>query len=109
MLSMGEIVAAVIFIPLLAAAALWIVFRGFRKQEGYPDPKTRGAVVESERELEAIAPMIGTYHGDEIHEWVKYQGVRYDYAFVAPPRYKLRVKKNELWLAPGVVYVRNRA
>jgi hypothetical protein len=67
------------------------------------------AVLESERELEAIAPMIVTYHGDEIHEWVKYQGARYDYAFVAPPRYKLRVKKNELWLAPGIVYVRNRA
>ena len=106
---MLEIVVALIFVPLIVAGALWAVFRGFRKQEGYPDPKTRGAVLESELELEAIAPTIGTYHGDEIHEWVKYQGVRYDYAFVAPPRYKLRVKKDELWLAPGVVYVRHRA
>jgi hypothetical protein len=40
---------------------------------------------------------------------VAYQGARYDYAFVAPRRYKLRVKRNELWLAPGVVYARNRA
>ena len=106
---MGEVVIILIFVPLLFGLALWGIHRAFRDEEGYPDPMRYGAVLESERELEAIAPMIGTYHGDEIHEWVKYQGVRYDYAFVAPPRYKLRVKKNELWLAPGVVYVRNRA
>src|SRR5687767_11101065 len=106
---MGEVVLTLVFIPLLFVLALWAIQRAFRNEEGYPDPKRNGAVVESERELEAIAPMIGTYHGDEIHEWVKYQGVRYDYAFVASPRYKLRVKKNELWLSPGVVYVRNGA
>ena len=106
---MGEVVIILISVPLLFGLALWGIHRAFRDEEGYPDPKRHGAVLESERELEAIAPRIGTYHGDEIHEWVKYQGVRYDYAFVAPPRYKLRLKKNELWLAPGVVYVRNRA
>ena len=106
---MGEVVIILIFVPLLFGLALWGIHGAFRDEEGYPDAKRHGAVLESERELEDIAPMIGTYHGDEIHEWVKYQGVRYDYAFVAPPRYKLRVKKNELWLAPGVVYVRNRA
>ena len=106
---MGEVFVILIFVPLLFGVALWGVHWAFRGQEGYPDPETRGAVVESERELEAIAPMIGTYHGDEIHEWVKYDGERYDYAFVASPRYKFRVKKDELWLAPGVVYVRHRA
>jgi hypothetical protein len=105
---MAEVVLAIVFVPLIVGAVLWAIFQVVRRQEGYPDPKRVGAVIESELELEAIAPTIGTYHGDEIHAWVKYQGVRYDYAFVAPPRYKVKVKKDELWLAPGVVYVRHR-
>ena len=105
---MGEVIAVLIFVPLLFGVAVWAIYRSFRRHEGFPDPKRQGAVVESERELEEFAPMIGTYHGDEIHEWVKYRGERYDYAYVAPPRYKLWVKKNELWLAPGVVYAKAR-
>ena len=100
---MGEILAALLIPLALLGLLVWAIHRWFRRYE------PQGVVVESEIELEAVAPVIGTYHGDEIHEWVKYQGIRYDYAFVAPPRYKLRVKKDELWLAPGVVYVRHRA
>jgi hypothetical protein len=99
---MGETLAA-LFIPLaLFALAVWALHRWFRRYEGYlPD---LGVVVESETQLDAIAPMIGTYHGDEIHEWVRYRGARYDFAYVAPPRYKLRVKRDELFLPPGLVY-----
>ena len=95
---MGETLAALFFPLALFALVLWGVHRWFRRFE------PQGVVVESEIELEAIAPVIGTYHGDEIHEWVRYRGERYDFAYVAPPRYRLRVKANELFLAPGVVY-----
>jgi hypothetical protein len=99
---MGETLAA-LFIPLiLFAAAVWAVHRWFRRLEGYL-PK-RGAVIESEAELDAMAPMIGTFHGDEIHAWVRYHGERYEFAYVAPPRYRLHVKRGELFMPPGLVY-----
>jgi len=99
---MGETLAA-LFIPLLLfALGVWAIHRWFRRFEG--NLPNRGAVVESETELDAIAPTIGTYHGDEIHAWVRYRGERYDFAYVAPPRYRLRVKADELFLAPGLVY-----
>lgn len=99
---MGEILAA-LFIPLaLFGLVVWAVHRWFRRYEGYlPD---LGVVIESETQLDGVAPMIGTYHGDEIHEWVRYRGNRYDFAFVASPRYKLRLKRDELFLPPGLVY-----
>jgi hypothetical protein len=101
---MGETLAA-LFIPLaLFAFALWGVHRWFRRYEGNLPKSSLGVVLESLRELDAIAPVIGTYHGDEIHEWVRYRGERYDFAYVAPPRYRLRVKPNELFVAPGLVY-----
>ena len=101
---MGETLAALLIPLALFALTVWGVHRWFRRQEGYLP--NLGVVIESERELDAIAPMIGTYHGDEIHEWVRYHGERYDFAFVASPRYKLRLKRNELYLPPGVVYRR---
>jgi hypothetical protein len=99
---MGEILAA-LFVPLaLFALAVWAIHRWFRRYEGYLP--NRGAVIESQAELDAIAPRIGTYHGDEIHEWVRYRGERYEFAYVAPPRYRLRVKPDELFVPPGLVY-----
>jgi len=104
---MGEALAA-LFIPLIVfALAVWGLHRWFHRFEGFLPASKLGVVVESEAELDAIAPMIGTYHGDEIHEWVRYHGERYDFAYIAPPRYRLRVKRNELFLAPGVVYVKS--
>jgi hypothetical protein len=95
---MGETLAA-LFIPLaLFGLALWGVHRWFRRFEPL------GVVVESETELDAAAPVIGTYHGDEIHEWVRYRGERYEFSHVAPSRYRLLVKRDELFLPPGLVY-----
>jgi hypothetical protein len=103
---MGETLAA-LFIPLVIfALAVWGVHRWFRRFEGFLPKSSLGVVIESEKDLDAIAPMIGTYHGDEIHEWVRYHGERYDFAYVAPPRYQLRLKRNELFLPPGIVYRR---
>ena len=101
---MGETLAALFFPLALFALAVWGVHRAFRREEGYLPGL--GVVVESETELDAVAPMIGTYHGDEIHEWVRYHGERYDFAYIAPPRYRLRVKLDELFLPPGLVYRR---
>jgi hypothetical protein len=101
---MGETLAALFFPLALFALAVWAILRWFRRYEGNLPSSRLGVVVESELELDAIAPMIGTYHGDEIHEWVRYRGERYDFAYVAPPRYRLRVKPGELFFAPGVVY-----
>jgi len=103
---MGETLAA-LFVPAACLAlAVWAVHRWFRRFEGFLPPATLGVVIESERELDDVAARIGTYRGDEIHEWVCYHGERYEFAYVAPPRYKLRVKPGELYLPPGIVYRR---
>jgi hypothetical protein len=95
---MGETLAA-LFIPLaLLGLLVWAIHRWFRRYE------PQGVVVESEIELEAVAPVIGTYHGDEIHEWVRYHGARYDFVFVASPGYQMRMQRDELFLPPGLVY-----
>jgi hypothetical protein len=95
---MGETLAA-LFIPLaLFGLVVWAVHRWFRRFE------PQGIVVESQTELEAIAPVIGTYHGDEIHEWVRYRGARYDFAYVASPRHRLNLKRDELFVPPGLIY-----
>jgi hypothetical protein len=100
---MGEILAALFIPAAVFALIVWALHRWFRRYEGYlPD---LGIVIESETQLDAIAPMIGTYHGDEIHEWVRYHGERYDFSHVAP-RGRLRLGRDELFLAPGLVYRR---
>ncbi|HEY3074888.1 MAG TPA: hypothetical protein VGJ74_06930 [Burkholderiales bacterium] len=101
---MGETLAA-LFVPLVCLAlAVWAVQRWFRRFEGFFPASQLGVVIESEAELDAAAPPIGSYRGDEIHAWVRYCGTRYDFSHIAPPRYRLRVKPDELFLAPGVVY-----
>ena len=101
---MGETLAALFIPPALFALAVWGILRWSQRYEGNLPASRLGVVLDSELELEAIAPMIGTYHGDEIHEWVRYRGERYDFAYVAAPRYRLQVKPGELYLPPGVVY-----
>jgi hypothetical protein len=95
---MGETLAALLIPLALLGLLVWGIHRWFRRYQ------PEGVVVESEIELEAVAPVIGTYHGDEIHEWVRYRGARYDFVFVASPAYRMRLKRDELFLPPGVVY-----
>ena len=103
---MGEVLAVLIAVPVLFGLALWGIHLSFRRLDGYPDPRRLGVVIESEAELEGVAPRVGTYHDSEIHEWVMYQGERYNFAFVASPPYQLRLKRDELYLPPGIVYTR---
>ena len=63
-------------------------------------------VIGSEAELDGVAPPMGTYHECDIYEWVRYEGERYNFAFVAAPPYQSRLKPNELYLPPGIVYTR---
>ena len=103
---MGETLAALLVPIACLALAVWAVHRWFRRFEGYFPPSALGVVIESESELDAIAPTIGSYRGGEIHDWVRYRGERYDFAYVAPPAYRLRVQPGELFLPGGVVYRR---
>jgi hypothetical protein len=94
---MGRALAILIGVCLLFGLALWAMHR-FRGR--------LGVILTSEDELDDVSPGVGTYHGRDIHEWVRYKGDRYDFAFVAQPQYKLRLKRNELYVPPGVVYTR---
>ena len=103
---MGEVLAVLIVVPVLFGLALWGIHRYFRRFDGYADPRRLGVVLASEAELDGVAPRVGTYHDCEIHEWVRYKGERYNFSFVAPPPYQLRLTRNELYLPPGIVYTK---
>jgi hypothetical protein len=98
---MGRVLAILIGVALLVGLALWVVRRSSRGRQG--------VIIASEDELDDVSPGVGTYHNCEIHEWVRYKGERYDFTFVAQPPYKLRLKRNELYLPPGLVYTRATA
>jgi hypothetical protein len=94
---MGRVLIILIGISLLVGLALWAIHRSRGKV---------GVIIASEDELDDVSPGMGTYHDRDIHEWVRYKGERYDFAFVAQPHYRLRLKRNELYLPPGLVYSR---
>jgi|RhiMethySRZTD1v2_1073278.scaffolds.fasta_scaffold740042_2 hypothetical protein len=105
---MGELLATLFGVPLLFGLVLWAIHRSFRGLDGYRDPRELGVIVASEDELDGVAPRVGTYHDSDIHEWVRYKGDRYDFAFVTSAPYQMRLKHCELYLPPGIVYTRQR-
>jgi hypothetical protein len=85
MTNMGEVLAVLIAVPVLFGLALWGIHRSFPRFDGYLDARRLGVVIGSEAELDGAAPPMGTYHDCDIHEWVRYEGERYNFAFVAAP------------------------
>lgn len=65
--------------------------------------RKHGVVICREDAVQYSAEVIGSYRGRDIHESVRFMGMKYRFERVATPSYQVRSR--ELLLAPGLVYV----
>ena len=64
-----------------------------------------GVVVRNVAALDGVADVIGRYMGADIYGSVVFKGMRYEFDRVAVPAYKNVLRRRELYLEPGLVYV----
>lgn len=67
--------------------------------------RQQGLAFPSVAAFDSVGPAIGTYSGSAIHASITFMGLDYTYDRIAPAKYRHRVKPNELFLQPGLVYV----
>jgi len=67
--------------------------------------RRRGVVVHRFDALDDASEVIGNYGGVEIHRTVTFQGVQYEFFGVAPSGDGGRLRRDELYLDPGLLYV----
>lgn len=64
-----------------------------------------GVVVHRFEALDDASEVIGSYCGAEIHRTVTFDGTRYEYFGVAPSGERRALRRDELYLDPGLLYV----
>jgi hypothetical protein len=67
--------------------------------------RRHGVIVDRFDALDDASEVIGIYRGVEIHDTVTFQGVRYEFFGVAPSGKQDRLRGDELYLDPGLLYV----
>ena len=67
--------------------------------------KQAGIVVKSLEALDAVSEIAGQYSGQQIYRYVVFLGSQYDFDRIVPIRYKRFLKKNELYMEPGILYI----
>ena len=88
----------------LLSAAIWWINRHFRRFDGFRNPAVLGLVAEAP-EFDFTGPAIGRWGDYPLHEFVVTRNQRFEYDRLAPRDYRYRVAANELFIAPGMVYV----
>ena len=88
----------------LLALAVLSIDRHFRRFEGYRPASALGLVADEAR-FETHGPAIGRWGDFPIYEYVVQTGRRFVYDRLARPDYRYSVATNELFVAPGMVYV----
>ncbi len=87
----------------LAAGALVGIDRCFRLVDGHRDPRTLGQVV-SPSQAEYTGTCIGHWGDIPIYDHLVLCGRRFNYDRLARPDYQLRVRPDEVYVVPGLVY-----
>jgi hypothetical protein len=67
--------------------------------------RRHGVIVHRFDALDEASEVIGSYGGVEIHRTVTFQGVQYEFFGVAPSGRSARLRRDELYLDPGLLYV----
>lgn len=65
-----------------------------------------GVVIRREEILERRTPVLGQYRGRTVHASVVFLGMEYRFDRVVRPTYRDRVRERELFLEPGLVYIK---
>ena len=96
------------FIALLAGLTLpfhWAVMAQLARCESPEYFRRYGVIILRMEALDARTGAIGRYRGAPIHGAVRFKGMEYEFARVVPQRYQARIRENELYLDPGLLYV----
>ena len=88
----------------IIALVIWSVNRLFRRFEGFRDPRTLGLIAEQPT-FECHGPAIGRWGDHPLYEFIVARERRFEYDRLVGPDYRYRVSRDELFVAPGMVYV----
>lgn len=88
----------------LMTLAVWSINRHFRNFDGFRHPALLGVVIDSP-EVECAGPAIGRWGEHRLYEFVIIGNRRFDYDRLVPRDYRYRVAANEVFIAPGMLYV----
>lgn len=89
----------------LLTLALWSINRHFRRFDGFRHPALLGLVIDDSPEFEFMGPAIGQWGSHRLYEFVVVRNRRFDYDRIVPKDYRYRVAPDELFVAPGMLYV----
>ena len=98
--AVGPLILLVLLVPIVS-----LQVELFRTRNPRAALNRVGVVVLRTAALDEVSAVIGRYLGADIFESVVFMGIRYEYAGVAPPRYKEVMRGRELLLNPGLLYV----
>jgi hypothetical protein len=101
---MFELALAILGPIALLSLALWSINRHFRRFDGFRHPALLGLVTDSP-EFDFTGPMIGRWGEYRLYDFVITRNRRFEYDRIVPRDYRYRVAANELFIAPGMVYV----
>lgn len=85
----------------------WRVVRWAHAQDRSWQERECGLVVDGLDALEAVADAIGRYMEMDIYELIRFRGVSYHFASVVAPDYKGSLHAGELFVEPGLLYLRD--
>jgi hypothetical protein len=101
---MLEIAIAALGPVALLSATLWSINRHFRTFDGFRDPALLGLVTDS-TEFDVSGPLIGRWGKYALYQFVVASDRRFEYDRLVNPDYRYKVAANELFIAPGMVYI----
>ena len=102
--TLWELFVFLVMAPIgLACGAMFAIDRGFRQFDGYRDPRTLGQVVKL-TQTERIGPCIGHWGDVPIFEHIVLRGCTFRYDRLVRPDYQLRVRPDEVYVEPGLIY-----
>lgn len=101
--------AGIVLVIAAAYVSFWWGVRSHRML--FPDPefiRQCGVVIRTLDAFDEIADTIGRYANTEIYRFVVFKGMRYEFDRVEQTDYHTRIRANELFMKPGLVYVAGR-
>lgn len=101
-----EVVLKLAFYILCVLVPLHILMaHEFHRWQRELSARRHGVIVHRLDALDEASEVIGLYSGVEIHRTVTFQGVQYEFFGVAPAGGQGKLRRDELYLDPGLLYV----
>ena len=101
-----EVILKLVFYMLCIVTPLHMLMaRECRRWVRAHEHRRHGVVVSRFDALDGASEVIGSYRGAEIHRTVTFQGTQYEFSGVSPSAAESKLRQDQLYLAPGLLYV----